>query len=106
MIGYYYTDSGRHERLYVPFNFIAVKRKEVEVILAPDKISKLGAFIRINKASLDRGLIARVEIDDNTLDLIQDSCFSGDEKGAGAAAQALFEYVRRNWRKISVRRWE
>ena len=107
MKGYYYIDSRRNERLYVPFNFIAIwRRGEIEVIFNPNKISRHAAFMKRNAVSFARGLVSRVEIDDNKLDIIQDSCFSGDEKGARASVEALFGYVRRNWREISIGEWE
>ena len=102
MIGYYFLDSRKNVRLFIPRNMLVVIAKTVDSDFSPAFLSNPERFLKRNKKSLERGLIAVVNIPDEDLSKFQYYCFIGNHYSAELKALEIFHYVQSNWRKLKV----
>lgn len=101
MKSYYFYDSRKRKKLFVPFNMVAqdsVKPLYPDICLKEQIVSKPWIYLDRNRTSLERGLISIVDVPQKDLDLLRDYCFNGQMNEAIQQARDIFFLVINNWR--------
>ncbi len=105
MRGYYFTDSKMREKLFVPYNLIVteeMKKEGLNVNLDPNVISKPGVYLRRNRISLERGLIALVDVPDCFLEGLREACFGEERDSKEEWIKVIFRMVQEHWKKMQI----
>jgi len=95
MKAYYYIDSRGRKVLHAPFVFIVTnsKRGNMDITLDPIQLKKSFLRLRRNKKSLEKGLIAEPDIDQEDINDIIDLISCNDLGMATSYAADIFDYV-------------
>jgi len=103
MIGFYYTDTRRRNKLFIPYVLIAEQTGEdFEVDFNPNKISDPRKYLKRNQVSLNRGLQSIVDIPLIWIKKIVQYCFQERRYEARSTAINLMKYVSGHLDDLSV----